>query len=404
MSHEQAIRPPARNALPIAALAVLSAAHLLVDTVAGSISPLWPTFKSHLRLEDSGDLYIYVVWSISTSVCQLLFGLWSDRFHGRWLIWAGPALAVVCLGMIGFANSPISASLLLMLGGLGIAAFHPEASATAGALYPEQRSRVMAVFALSGYLGQALGPYYSGVVTDRWGLTGLARGILVGGIALSAIMIGLRQVPASAASRDKSPPPLRKIFAGRGYAMTMLLIVGTLRVLPALGVPLALAYLLKANDASNAIVGAVQSAFMAGIGVGGMVCAVWVNHQRERCVLWLFPLLAAAPLAGLMFVDGWTQVSIVALCGLLLGITMPVFISYGQQLLPAGQRVASSITMGVSWGLAGGVTAAAMRVFRMLDALDAIFWFFAACSLASSLFCWGLPRPEKSNDSHDDAA
>ena len=52
--------------------------------------------------------------------------------------------------------------------------------------------------------------------------------------------------------------------------------------------------------------------------------------------------------------SGWTLVVLVGTCGLLLGVTMPVYISYGQQLLPHGQRVASSITMGVSWGIASG--------------------------------------------------
>ena len=42
----------------------------------------------------------------------------------------------------------------------------------------------------------------------------------------------------------------------------------------------------------------------------------------------------------------------------------PVYISYGQQLLPSGERVASSITMGVCWGVAGGLVAAAVHWYK----------------------------------------
>ena len=61
---------------------------------------------------------------------------------------------------------------------------------------------------------------------------------------------------------------------------------------------------------------------------------------------------------------------------------MPVYISYGQQLLPHGQRVASSITMGVSWGMSGSLVAAAVWAFQRFDSLNHIFILFAiACGL-----------------------
>ncbi len=107
----------------------------------------------------------------------------------------------------------------------------------------------------------------------------------------------------------------------------------------------------------------------------------------------------AAPLLAIMIVaSGWTLVVLVGTCGLLLGVTMPVYISYGQQLLPHGQRVASSITMGVSWGIAGGLVAGAIWIFNSFDALSSIFGVFAAASLASSLLSHLLPVPVDTED------
>ena len=95
----------------------------------------------------------------------------------------------------------------------------------------------------------------------------------------------------------------------------------------------------------------------------------------------------------LSFVEGWTLVELVFLSGLLLGVTMPVYISYGQQLLPHSLRVASSITMGVSWGIGGGIVAAAMWVCTQADTLSSIFGFFAVCACISSILCCFLPVP-----------
>jgi len=386
-------------------LALLAALHFLVDIVAGTTSPMWPILERDLAVNTGGLLWVYVCWSMATSFSQLLIGLYADRYPCRWMLWAGPLLGILCISCVGLATSPWSAAALFIMGGLGIAAFHPEGAATAGALFPQQRSRAMAIFAFCGYLGQSAGPYYCGVVADRFGLDGLVGGI-AWGAPLLLLWFGVRKAPAAAVGRRaevslqngslqngslQNGPPVRLPWVAVG----LLLAVGALRILPALGVPLALAYLLEASSGSSSVVGAVQSAFMGGIGLGAMACAAFLKHQWERTALWLFPLLATPLLAVMALGAGWSLVLMVGVCGLLLGVTMPVYISYGQQLLPHGQRVASSITMGVSWGIGGALVAAAMAVFQAFDALPSIFLFFAAAALASSLLCHFLPMIAK---------
>ena len=381
---------------PWVVLALLAGSHFLVDIVAGTTSPIWPALERELSLETGGLLWVYVCWTMSTSFGQLIVGIWADRYPSRWLIWVGPLLAILCLSCIGLANSVWSLVALFIVGGIGVAAFHPEAAATAGSLLPAQRSRAMAIFALCGYLGQSVGPYYSGTMTEHFGTRGLTWGISWGLPILFGLWLGLRRIPV--ATQVQSKPSPERTSARIPIGMLLLLLsVGAFRILPALGVPLALAYLLNATSASNAVIGAVQSAFMAGIGIGAMGCAAFLQHRWERTALWVFPLCATPLLASLGFVSGWTLVSLVGTCGLMLGVTMPVYISYGQQLLPHGQRVASSLTMGVSWGIGGGLVAAAMWMFNSLSALSSIFWFFAAASLTSSLLCHLLPVPEKSS-------
>lgn len=377
---------------PVMLLAVLAACHFLVDIVAGTTVPLWPTLELHLSLGEGELLWVYVAWSIATSFTQLFFGMWADRWGSRWLLWIGPLVGILCISAVGFADSSLVLAGLFVIGGLGIAAFHPEAAATAGSLLPNQRSRAMAVFALCGYLGQAIGPFYSGLVTDRLGLKGLIWGVAWGFSALAILYLGLRRIP-NERSTTKSVPTEAFDVRAKLPLIGLLLAVGSLRILPALGVPLSLAYLLKSSDNSNAVIGAVQSAFMAGIGGGSIACAAWVRRESERKVLWIFPLLASPLLASIGLAGGWWQVGLVASCGLLLGVTMPVYISYGQQLLPNGRRVASAITMGVSWGIGGGVAAAAIGFCLENAMLPSIFGLFSAAALGSSALCYLLPTP-----------
>ena len=371
-------------------LALLAATHFLVDTVAGTTNPIWPTLEVSLRLNTGGLLWVYVAWSIATSFSQLLFGLWADRNHSRWLIWTGPCIAILCLSCVGLVNSQLALASLFVVGGLGVAAFHPEAAATAGSLLPGQRSRAMAIFALCGYLGQAVGPFYSGIMVDQFGVRGLRVGIAWGLPILFVLFLGLRGAPVISPPGTSATVPKFEV-RGKLSLIVLLLAVGALRILPALGVPLALAYALKSTDSSNAVIGAVQSSFMAGIGFGAMACAAFVRPTWERTVLWVLPLCAAPLLAILAYVDDWTLVILVGTCGLLLGVTMPVYISYGQQLLPHGQRVASAITMGVSWGIGGGIVAFVLWLCMEYNSLSSIFGFFALAAILSGGLCYFLP-------------
>ncbi len=379
---------------------MLGGLHFLVDVMAGSTNPLWPILERHHQVVSGGLLWAYVCWIVSTSIGQLFFGMMADRRPSPWLIWIGPLMGILCVSTVGLAANTIQMAVLLFVGGLGIAAFHPEAAAMAGSLKPDQRSRAMAIFALCGYLGQSVGPAYSGMLVAKWQLPGLVTGCLWAIPALAALWLGMNQLRSKAngeieaSEQHAIAKPKKPNQPFPFLVLVIMLAVGALRILPALGVPLTIAYLLE-SESSSAIVGAVQSAFMAGIGVGAMVCAALVRPHWERTALWFFPLVAAAVLCCLTITSGWIFVALVGLCGGLLGITMPVFISYGQQLIPQSQRVASSITMGVSWGIAGGLVAIAIWAFRYFDSLGSIFWFFAFASAASSLLCWFLPHSSR---------
>jgi FSR family fosmidomycin resistance protein-like MFS transporter len=380
------------------ALALLFAAHLLVDFFAGSINPLWPAMEQHLSLATGGALWIYVAWSLATSFSQFVFGLWADRGYAHWMLWLSPALVAVSLSCLGLAESMAGMTVFVVLGGLGVAAFHPEAAARAGALLPSHRSRVMAIFSLGGFLGQAAGPYYAGKVTDGPGLIGLLSAVPWGSALLAVLITAWYASPARLVAPYRRIPRRKEGAGVRATLVMWLLAIGSLRVFPAMGVLLALAYVLKSREAANSTIGAVQSAYMAGIGGGGMMCAMFVSQRWERAALWLTPLAAAPLLACLAVADGWQLVAAVGLAGFLHGIGMPVFVSYGQQLLPAGERIANSITMGVSWGVANGLAALSVAGLKEAAEPSNIFVLFAGVSAIAGLLCLGLPRLDRSAD------
>jgi hypothetical protein len=78
--------------------------------------------------------------------------------------------------------------------------------------------------------------------------------------------------------------------------------------------------------------------------------------------------------------------------GFLLQGTIPILISYSQHLLPRGQRLAASLTLGASWGLGGIVVAGLKAIFSSGDQLTSMLWAMVPFALASSACAALLPR------------
>lgn len=198
---------------PWTALLTLALLHALVDAFALFVQPLWPDLQRGFGRRPEDVQWAYVSWSLATSFSQLAFGYIGDRWHSKWLLWLGPALGMACVCSIGLLDNFFVLNSVLFLGGLGVAAFHPEAAAAAGSCLPANRSRAMSIFAVGGYFGQAAGPLYSGVVTTHFGLAGLSWSLLWGAAALAMLMIVLRRAPIVEEAAALWPVSDRATFA-----------------------------------------------------------------------------------------------------------------------------------------------------------------------------------------------
>src|SRR5262245_52487630 len=322
MPGKMLLKQPASGLLSL--LVFAAAMHFLVDTVAGMLNPLWPRLDVHYRLAGWESAGLFFLWQMTTSLSQLGFGLYGDRFQARWLIWAGPLAAVVCLGSIGLTHSPLVLAVLLSIAGLGIAAYHPEAAALAGSCSPEHRSRAMSIFITGGFLGQAVGPIYSGSLVDWLGLPGMSWNIAAGLLAAAFLIPFSRGLLSQNDSTIRPAASVGDALHGKMGSLLLVLIIGSLRIIAAGGIPVLLSYLMETRGASASVTGGVQSAFMLGIGLGGLACATFIRHHHERLILWLCPLAVAPVILAIPWAVGPSLVATGRVLGPPVGASTPV--------------------------------------------------------------------------------
>lgn len=372
---------------------VLAVGHGLVDCHATFVQPLWPSLAHSLRIEDGQMQWTYMAWSLSGSITQFGFAYLADAGYGRRLLWLGPLIGIILMGLIGQSSGLAMLTLLLTVSNLGFAAFHPEAATLAGAAAPHDRARAMSIFAVGGYLGQAIGPSLSGTLVSHGSLNALSKTIAPGFLLCLLLIIGLRLagpivVHGNSKSSRQKLPGLREVLRGREWRVAHLVIMSVLRVSAAMGVPLALAYGLDDLGITPEVIGETQSFFLIGMGAGTFACALLVTKRIENAVMWLAPLSVALILPIAPFIQHNHLWILMLLSGPLLGLSLPILTSRGQELLPEAPRIGSSLTMGVTWGLGGILVAALMSAVDYLGNHFLAFYALALWAAMSAIMSW----------------
>src|ERR671910_1373860 len=154
------------------AMAALSSGHLATDLAQGALPALLPFLIVKFDLSYTMAAALVLAATISSSLVQPAFGVWSDIRGALWLLPAGVALAGVGMALASVAPSYPLVLVAVLAAGVGVAAYHPEGSKFASYVSGERRASGMAFFSVGGNVGFALGPAFASGLVLWLGLTG----------------------------------------------------------------------------------------------------------------------------------------------------------------------------------------------------------------------------------------
>jgi len=329
-------------------LALLALAHLSIDAYSSFFSPLLPLLVHKLGLSLTMVGGLVALASITSSFGQPLFGLVSDRLHRPWFVAFGPIVAAVFMSSIGLATGFGSLVTLLLLAGVGVAAFHPQAAALAseGAT---RRGLAMSVFVTGGTLGFSLGPLLAVSVAGTFGLdrTWVA---VVPGVLMSSILI-----PAFLKTRTHARvrPPRAPLAALRPVARPLgfLYMIVVSRSAVSYGFMIFLSLHLTAHGFSLTRAGAMVTLYLALGAMGGFLGGWLADRWGGRRVVQL-SFLGAIPLyLGFLFLPAAPGLVSLMAGSFVLQSSLPVNVVLGQELSPRHSSTISSLLMGAAWGL-----------------------------------------------------
>ena len=370
-------------------MVALSGGHLAVDFASGSVPALIPFLRERFHLGYALAATLLLAATLSSSLVQPAFGLRSDRRGALWLIPGGALVAATGIGAAAVAPAYPLVLVLVLVGGLGIAAFHPEGAKSAAYASGNKRASGMSYFNAGGNTGYALGAFATGQLVVTFGL--------VGGVIAMIPVFGMSLVLARLApelSELKRTAPVQAIPAGidQRRAMGLLAAVIALRSIPWFALLAFMPLWLVSFGHSKTYGDRVLFGMLLAGALGTLALGPVADRVGLRRTLILTQALIAPLMLAFVYVGGTIGVLALVLNGACVVGTFGVTMVLSHQYLPRHVGVASGLSVGLSMGI-GGIAAVGLGALADTVNLKTALTVSAIPPLFGILLSLKLPAP-----------
>jgi FSR family fosmidomycin resistance protein-like MFS transporter len=352
---ESASRP---NTFNLKILVLLSFGHLVTDIYQGALPAILPFLKDKLALSYTMAGVLLMAANFTSSILQPVFGHFSDKKEKAWLLPLGCLAAGLGLSLSSLPNSFEVLLVLVVVSGLGIAAYHPEGYKTASFFTGAQAATGMSVFSVGGNLGMALGPLFSLGIITYLGFKGLPLMLVfsLSFLALLSFQWGFLRRAQPLSTKNKAP--VAAALPGASLALFLVIATVVMRSWIQLGLMTYIPfYFIEHLKGDPLYSGKLVTAFLLG-GVAGTIFGSMLADRWGHKEYLVYSLIATSLLSPLILVaTGLWLFVVLALVGMALISSFTVTIVMAQRLLPHRLGVASGLMVGFAIGAGGfGVT------------------------------------------------
>ena len=366
--------------------------HFIGDFFQSFIRPLLPVMSNKFELSLSQVGLITGIATFMAFFIQPLFGYLADRYKTRLVLLIGSFMGVICIPMVGLAPYFWIVLLLIGLGSISSAIYHPTAAGMVS-VYAGQRTGLgMSLFGLGGILGFTLGPIAcSGYVT----FVGLQRLPILTIFGVLAIAILFIMIPAINGEGHPRTDLFGTLKESLGEVWKPILLIWSIAFARAFVEESLLTFIpvLTASEGYSLVsVGGIISLFTIGGSISSLVCGYLVDRIGFKPVYYFSFLLSSPSLLLFINAEGLFIYPFALLAGFFLIATLFPALALAQKVAPRGRSLVSSIIMGLALGIAGlmmpltGKIADAFDIRTVLNCIGFI-------PLAALLLIRKLPEP-----------
>lgn len=180
----------------------------------GLIVPILPLYAKTMHATGFQLGMIFSGYALSRGVFGLLVGDVSDRYGRKKLIVLGLVLFIPLSILFALANTPMLLTVIRVAQGVATVCISLVAQAYIGDITPRgQEGKYMNLFFISFFLGQSLGPYLGGLLSDQYTIrTPFYAMAALSAVALIPVVLFVPESPATARSPGRPGNLFRRLM------------------------------------------------------------------------------------------------------------------------------------------------------------------------------------------------
>ena len=328
---------------------LLSLGHLITDIYPGFLAPLLPLLMVKLDFSITGAAVLSSTLMLATSLLQPVFGHLSDKIKRKMFIVIGPVMSAFFLSGMNIPDNYYLLMLFILLGGMGVAAFHPQGAALINLKSGGRKGVGMGIFVFGGSVGFSLGSLLISGIASVGGLEKTYYTMIPGFIIAWLLYKYFFRIEMPKVKENNTNYSQHPVY----YALIFIMLLASVRAVIILGfgtfIPIYLAE--KGKDIAY---GGITLFLMHSFGaVGGLFGGRIAEKIGEKTVIVLSFILPIPLFVLYMVTSGFPSMLFIAMGSIVLYSSIPVTISLGQHILPHKIGMASSLLMGFCWGIGG---------------------------------------------------
>jgi FSR family fosmidomycin resistance protein-like MFS transporter len=334
----------------------LTLIHFIGDFYNAFIIPLLPLFidKFSLTLAQAG--LITGLSRFLAFVVQPPVGYIADRHPSRFFALGGPLLVMVFIPLTGITSNFWMLVFCVCLGSIGSSMFHPTAAGMVEPYAGRHFGMAMSIFGTGGTLAFAVGPLFISWLVGRYGLDATPFSMLLGAGVLLFLYKALPTPQASTLKSQGFFNSVQEVFGSVWLPIVLILTVMILRAFVSQSFMTYLPVMVARLGYSLVSIGALVSLFT----VAGALSGLLAGHLSDRIgfkpVFICAHLLATPSIVAALYLPGNWIFIFCFLSGFFILATIPLGVALAQKLAPKGKSMASSLMMGLAYGMGGLLT------------------------------------------------
>lgn len=345
------------------ALLATSGLHFINDLHPTLLPTILPEIVKRLSLSLGEAGFLSSLFGILNLVVQPVAGYLADKTDKPVFALYSPLLTAAGAYLLPVAPTYGVALLFVSILGIGTAGFHPQGHGLTGIVGGTERlGSYLAIFAAAGSLGSALSPLYAVLLLRTLGPSLMPLALI---FVVAFILVAKRWVPKNTHEQERidngfftetetNPAPVRQkpgILTVLKICF-MLIVISIVRDSTSQSIRVFLPLLVTGRGGTLAAGGTILFAFTVAGSVSNLFGGKMADHFGKMPVVLAMLFIAPLFLFPAIQATGMTSVVLFVIGGACIAATNPVTLAMAQQLAPEARSTASSLVMGVSWGIA----------------------------------------------------